>query len=269
MTIAPVATLVPRGDTRGRAKLMRMSNIPVLYRDAHLLAVNKPAGMLVHRSAIDAEQVQNVLDVLGAQLGTRPHLLHRLDRPVGGVLLFALQVEAARRMGAAFESGAVEKRYLAIVRGHAPARGVIDHALREERDPVSDARARAGKPPQAAVTQYERLQVAELALPAGRYATARFSLLELAPQTGRRHQLRRHLKHIFHPILGDTTHGDGAQNRFAREHLGCERLLLFASSVTFMHPYGDTRVSIRAPVDEHFAAVSARLGWPAGPGRGA
>ena len=269
MTIAPVATLVPRGDTRGRAKLMRMSNIPVLYRDAHLLAVNKPAGMLVHRSAIDAEQVQNVLDVLGAQLGTRPHLLHRLDRPVGGVLLFALQVEAARRMGAAFESGAVEKRYLAIVRGHAPARGVIDHALREERDPVSDARARAGKPPQAAVTEYERLQVAELALPVGRYATARFSLLELAPQTGRRHQLRRHLKHIFHPILGDTTHGDGAQNRFAREHLGFERLLLFASSVTFMHPYGDTRVSIRAPVDEHFAAVSARLGWPAGPGRGA
>ena len=105
---------------------------------------------------------------------------------------------------------------------------------------------RGSKPAQEAVTAYEPVRLAELPMPAGRYATARFSLVQLTPRTGRRHQLRRHLKHIGHPILGDTTHGDGAQNRFARQQLGCERLLLVARSVAFEHPFGGERLTIAA-----------------------
>jgi tRNA pseudouridine65 synthase len=233
----------------------------ILYRDAHLLAVDKPAGMLVHRSAIDPGERHSVLDAVRAHVSRSVHLLHRLDRPVSGVLLFALDAEAARRMGEAFERGGVDKRYLAVVRGYTPERGVIDYALRETRDPASDMRARDGKPAQAAVTSYERLRTAELPVPVGRYPAARFSLVRLAPLTGRRHQLRRHLKHIAHPILGDTTHGDGKQNRLAREQLGCERLLLHAYSVHFRHPCSGEAVSISAAPDAHFAAVMRRVGW--------
>jgi tRNA pseudouridine65 synthase len=129
------------------------------------------------------------------------------------------------------------------------------------RDEISDARARSGKAPQRAVTLYQRLRTAELPLPAGRYPTARFSLVRLWPQTGRRHQLRRHLKHIAHPIVGDTTHGDGRQNRFAREHLGCERLLLCAQAIAFAHPVTGQQLAVTARVDAHFAAVASRLGW--------
>jgi tRNA pseudouridine65 synthase len=233
----------------------------ILYRDAHLLAVDKPAGTLVHRSAIDRQERHSVLDALRAHIDAPLHLLHRLDRPVGGALLLALDAEAARRMGEAFERGLVRKIYLAVVRGHVLERGLIDHALREPRDPIGDARARQGKPPQSAVTQYERLCTAELPVAVGRYATARFSLVRLTPLTGRRHQLRRHLKHIAHPILGDTTHGDGRQNRFARDHLGCERLLLCARSIRFEHPYLGQTLTITAPLDAHFIGVMRRLGW--------
>jgi tRNA pseudouridine65 synthase len=238
-----------------------VESLAILYSDAHLLAVDKPAGVLVHRSSIDRSERDSVLDRLRAQLGCPLYLLHRLDKPVSGVLLFALHLQAARSMTLAFESARVSKRYVAIVRGHAPLRGLVDHPLREMRDDIADAQARSGKAAQPALTAYERLETAELPVPAGRYATARFSLLRLTPQTGRRHQLRRHLKHISHPIVGDTTHGDGRQNRFAREQLGCERLLLCAQAVEFVHPCSGEQVVVNAPVDAHFAAVAQRLGW--------
>lgn len=236
-------------------------DLTILHRDEHVLAVVKPAGMLVHRSAIDRSAHVNVLDLLRTQLRCPLHLLHRLDRPVGGVLLLALHADAARAMSAAFERSAVRKTYLAVVRGHAPEAGVIDHALRETRDPATDARARSGKAAQPALTDYERLATVELPLPVGPHPTARFSLMRLRPHTGRRHQLRRHLKHIAHPILGDTTHGDGRQNAFARAQLGCERLLLFARGVEFAHPASGQLVRIAAPVDRHFSGVMQALGW--------
>jgi tRNA pseudouridine65 synthase len=241
-----------------------MEPLEILYSDEHLVAVDKPAGMLVHRSSIDRRERDSVLDRLRAQLGRPLHLLHRLDKPVSGVLLLGLDVHAARMMTAAFESARVHKRYVAIVRGHAPPEGVIDHALREMRDEISDARARSGKAAQPAVTTYERLATAELPLAAGRYPTARYSLVRLWPQTGRRHQLPRHLKHISHPIVGDTTHGDGRQNRFAREHLGCERLLLCAQAVEFPHPVTGEALTVTALPDAHFAAVARKLGWKVG-----
>jgi tRNA pseudouridine65 synthase len=253
-----------------RARYTAQMTLEILYRDSHLVAVRKPAGMLVHRSAIDAHASVNLLDALRAQLRQPLWLLHRLDKPVGGVLLLALDEDTARAMTRQFEQGGVRKRYLAIVRGHTAERGVIEHALREVRDAITDARMRDGKAPQPAITQYERAATAEVDAPVGRYATARFSLLRLSPLTGRRHQLRRHLKHIAHPILGDTTHGDGRQNTFARERLGCEGLMLCATALQFQHPEAAHPVCVEAAPPSPFLAVMQRLGWDAqvsAPGR--
>jgi tRNA pseudouridine65 synthase len=243
----------------------------ILYRDAHLVAVFKPAGMLVHRSAIDSGAADFALQRTRDLLGRRVFPVHRLDRPTAGVLLFALTREAAQAMTGRFAAGEVEKRYVAVVRGHTAEDGVIDHPLAEAHDPATDARARSGKPPQDATTRYRRLATAELPVAVGRYPTARYSLLVVEPLTGRRHQIRRHLKHVFHPVIGDTTHGDGRHNALFRERFGCRRLLLAATGLAFVHPIELRDVTIEAGLDDEMARVVAALGWGcfvAGPGIG-
>jgi len=187
--------------------------------------------------------------------------VHRLDRPTSGVLLLALDAETARRLTETFTTRSVEKRYVAVVRGHPEAAGCIDHPLTETLDRFADRLVGPDKPPQPAVTDYRRLATAELPVPVGRYATARYALLELVPRTGRKHQLRRHMKHIFHPMVGDTTYGDGRHNRLFRERFGCERLLLAATSLTLPHPWTSLPMTITAPPDDSFHAVLEALGW--------
>jgi len=233
----------------------------ILHLDPYLVAVNKPAGWLVHRSAIDRHETRIVLQQVRDQLGRRVYPLHRLDKPTAGVLLFALDADTARIMTERFAAGDVHKRYLAIVRGHLPEQDVIDHPLAEEQDETTDRLADQDKPPQQAVTGYRRLAVAELPYPVGRYATARYSLVQAFPRTGRKHQIRRHMKHIFHPIVGDTTHGDGKQNRLFREKFRCNRLLLAAHGMSFAHPGTDQALDIVAPLDEEFIRIGAALGW--------
>jgi tRNA pseudouridine65 synthase len=235
----------------------------ILYQDEYLVAVNKPAGLLVHRSMIDRHETRFALQMVRDQIGRRVFPVHRLDKPVSGVLLFALDPDTARAVTDAFTEGAVSKTYLAVVRGYAPEREVIDHALVERADRMTDARARADKPAQAAVTALRRLATVELPHPVGRYATARYSLLEVEPRTGRKHQIRRHLKHIFHPIVGDTTHGDGRQNQFFRDHLHCARLLLAATQLHLAHPVHGEPLRLHAPLDDDFRSLLARLGWGA------
>jgi tRNA pseudouridine65 synthase len=237
--------------------------LAILYRDDHLVAVNKPAGLLVHRSAIDRHETRFALRQVREQIGRQVYPVHRLDKPVSGVLLFALSADAARRMLLGFLAGVVDKTYLAVVRGHASESGVIDYPLQEQLDRLTDAKTIQNKLAQSAVTAYRRLAAIELSCAVGRYSTARYSLLRVMPQTGRKHQIRRHLKHIFHPIVGDTTYGDGRHNRFFREHFGCQRLLLAATHLVFPHPYTGARVDIQAPLDESFSRLVAALGWGA------
>lgn len=241
-----------------RAKARAMQ---VLYLDAHLVVVNKPAGLLVHRSAIDRHETRFAVQEVRDRLGQKVYPVHRLDKPTSGALLFALSPEVARVMTERFASGAVRKQYLAVVRGHVGDAGVVDHPLVEEADPMTDGRARQGKPAQPAITEYRCLARAELPHPVGRYQTSRFSLVQAFPRTGRKHQIRRHMKHIFHPIVGDTTHGDGRQNALFREHLQCNRLLLAATGMSFAHPCTDERIEISAPLAVEFWRVGARLGW--------
>ncbi|OOZ40179.1 hypothetical protein BOW53_08745 [Solemya pervernicosa gill symbiont] len=237
------------------------SELEILYRDPRLIAINKPSGLLVHRSAIDRHETRFAIQLLRDQIGQRVYPLHRLDKPTSGVLLFALDSETAREMMAQFQQHTVEKRYLAVVRGYTEVEATIDYALKEELDKTTDRKARQDKEAQSAVTHYRRLATAELPISDGRFPTSRYSLIEAKPETGRKHQIRRHMKHIFHPIVGDTSHGDGRHNRIFRDHFKCHRLLLAASELAFTHPSDGKRITLRATVGDDYSAVLAHLSW--------
>ena len=219
----------------------------------------KPSGLLVHRTALASRATAFAVQRLRDQLGRPVYPAHRLDRATSGVLLFALEPAVHARLAAAFEAGAVEKRYLAIVRGWPAEELTIDHALSRLDE---DAGGAAGGPPRPARTHLVRLATAELPVRVDRYPTSRYALVALEPLTGRRHQLRRHLKHIDHPIIGDTTYGQGRHNRLFRERFGASRLLLHALGLALAHPLTGERLTIVAPPPPDFAAVAAALGWP-------
>jgi tRNA pseudouridine65 synthase len=241
---------------------MNASNrLQVLYQDEHLVVVNKPSGLLVHRSEVDRRETRFALQIVRDQIGRRVYPVHRLDKPSSGVLLFALHAEAARKMMEQFQSNKVLKTYTAVVRGYADEQGYIDYPLIEELDRMTDRKAQRNKAAQAAVTQYRRLDRIELPFPVGRYTTTRYSLLSVTPRTGRKHQIRRHMKHIFHPIVGDTTHGDGRHNAFFRQQFNCHRLLLAATGLSLTHPYSGEQLSITALPDAGFMDIMERFRW--------
>ena len=227
-----------------------MTPLEILYRDAHYIAIDKPAGLAVHRTALFRDG-PFVLQRLRDQIGQRLYPVHRLDRPTSGVLFFALSSEAARALCDRFEARQVQKRYLAVVRGHTDAAGVIDYALAEEKEGVR----------REAVSHYRRLATVELPIPVGRYPVARYSLVEVRPESGRMHQIRKHFKHIFHPLVGDTTYGEGRHNRLFREHFQLERLLLIARRLQFEHPFSGAPVEIEAPLGAEINDLFSRLGW--------
>jgi tRNA pseudouridine65 synthase len=207
--------------------------LPILYRDDRLVAVSKPSGMAVHRGWSQERIV--ALTVVRDQIGHHVYPAHRLDRSTSGALVFALDPETAGRLGALFESGAVRKRYLALVRGIAPESGEIDHPV-----PRSPGGLRV-----PAVTAFRRLATFE-----------RYSLLEVEPRTGRLHQIRRHLKHASLPLIGDVRYGKGEHNRLFRERFGLHRLALHALEIAFED------LSILAPVPEDLAGPLRAMGLP-------
>ena len=235
--------------------------LPILYQDAHLVAVNKPGGLLVHRSAIDRRETRFALQLIRDQIGRRVWPVHRLDKPTSGILLFALDLGTARRMMEIFQNNEATKTYTAVVRGYTDERGHIDYPLREEPDKMTDGKARRNKPAQTAVTDYQRLNTIELPFAVGRYSTTRYSLLSVTPHTGRKHQIRRHMKHIFHPVVGDTTHGDGRQNNFFRERFDCHELLLAATRLSLPHPCSGQRLTITARPGEMFRHILEQFRW--------
>lgn len=234
----------------------RDTTIPVLYRDDRLIAVHKPAGMVVHPTDLAREETVSLMLLVRRMVRQRVWPVHRLDRPTSGLVLFTLDREAAADLGRQLQAHAVTKRYLAVVRG-VPVDQVIDYPLKER--PLYRTELLRAEP-LAAVTHLQRLAQVELPAAVGRYPTSRYALVELSPVSGRRHQLRRHLKHIFHPIIGDTTYGDGAHNRHFRDHLGGSRLLLAAVALTVTHPHTRVPLTINAPLEASFARVLQRLG---------
>lgn len=235
--------------------------LEIIYQDPYLVAVNKPAGMLVHRSWLDKHETQFVMQTLRDQIGQHVFPLHRLDRPTSGVLVFALSSEVASILMPMFASQQMEKTYHAVVRGWIEQAGVLDYPLKVELDKIADKFAQQDKEPQSAITAYQPLANVEVPFSTGKFATTRYSLMELKPKTGRKHQLRRHMAHLRHPIVGDTTHGDGKHNRLYREQYQVQRLMLHASQLRFIHPYTEQMLTLSAGFDESWQRLFNAFSW--------
>jgi tRNA pseudouridine65 synthase len=235
--------------------------LEILYRDEHLIVINKPSGLLVHRSMIDRHETKFALQMLRDQIGRFVYPVHRLDKPTSGILVFALNKDTARMLTDIFISSQVQKEYLAVVRGYTDECGIINYPLKEQLDKMTDAKADRNKEAQSAVTEYIRLATTELPYPVSRYPSARYSLLKIIPKTGRKHQIRRHMKHILHPVVGDTTHGRTEHNRLFREKFNCHRLLLSAVKISFKHPISQQQLSVTAPLDNTFRQIIEEFGW--------
>jgi len=224
--------------------------LEIIYQDEYLIAINKPHGLLVHRSSIARDATEFALQLLKSQIGRYVSPVHRLDRKTAGVLLFALNKEVETAMHQQFMNGKIQKEYLAIVRGYSPDQLEIDYPLLKENGTMQEA-----------FTEFKTLKRAELAIPLGKHATSRYSLVEARPTTGRMHQLRRHFAHILHPIIGDRKHGCNKQNRFFMEQWGMTTMLLHASSLQFNHPVTDQKIRILAPVQGEFKRMMELMHW--------
>ena len=226
---------------------MAAQPLEILYEDDSLIAINKPHGLLVHRTKIAADATEFAVQLLRDQIGQRVFPVHRLDRKTSGVLLFAKTEAANSYMQQRFLNKELSKTYHALVRGYTKAEGTIDYALTD-----------ASNKTKAAVTHYKMLEQYELDLPFGKHNTSRYSLVELAPETGRFHQLRKHMAHIFHPIIGDRPHGCNKQNRLWKEKYGMDKMLLHASRLEFRNENG-LDITIAAPKSQLFQEVLAML----------
>lgn len=233
--------------------------LEILYQDEYLVAINKPSGLLVHRSEIDRHETAFALQLVRNQIGQRVYPVHRLDKPTSGVLLFALNSETASLMVEQWRQRDVEKRYLAITRGYMPEHVHLDHAMSPPVD--KHARNERVKPPQEAITDFRCLAKAEIPVEIDKYPQSRYSLTEAMPKTGRKHQIRRHLKHLSHPIIGDARYGKGKHSRYFRDHFGAGRLLLHAWQMTFSHPFTEESITLTAGFDPVWNSLIERFDW--------
>jgi len=233
----------------------------IIYQDEYLVAINKPGGLLVHRSEIDRHETRFAVQLLRDQIGQPVYPIHRLDKPTSGVLVFALSSDIARQLGDIFTRHALTKTYVALVRGFAPEQGIIDHPLVEELDKYTDKKARANKPAQAAITEFTTLAQIEFPFSIDKYLCTRYSLVQCNPKTGRKHQIRRHMKHISHPIIGDAKHGKGNHNRFFQEKFECDGLMLASTKMEFIHPITNEELTLVAPLATKFSLIIHQFGW--------
>lgn len=230
-----------------------MNMIEILYQDDALIAVNKPAGLAVHRSKMVGNAETFLIDVLREQVGGTVYLAHRLDRATSGVLLIARSSEVAAALGEQFMSRDVHKQYLAVVRGWPePGEGIIDYPLPGARDTGPRREAR---------TDYRRLATVEVPIALGRYPQQRYALVLAEPETGRFRQIRKHLAHIHHPVIGDCQHGRSDHNRLYKQYFGCHRMLLHARCLRFRHPLDGRPMVLDAPLDDAYLGLLERFGW--------
>lgn len=222
--------------------------LEILYKDEYLVAINKPHGLLVHRSPIAKDASEFAVQLLRDQLNQRVYPTHRLDRKTGGVLLFALNEEINKKTQELFSQRQMIKTYLAIVRGYTEDEGIIDYPLKRENGLAQEA-----------ITKYKTLRRTELEIPLGRHQTIRYSLVEISPLTGRMHQIRKHFAHILHPIIADRPYGCNKQNRFFKAKWNMDTMLLHACNLSFAHPLSGVPVNISAPLQKEFVDAAGIL----------
>ncbi|MCH7403750.1 pseudouridine synthase [Belliella kenyensis] len=232
--------------------MINYSSLEILFEDENYIAINKPAGLLVHKTKIANDpNPKFALQLLRDQIGQRVYPLHRIDRPTSGILLFGKSAEAAALLQPIFATTQIKKGYLCLVRGiPKDSHFIIDHPLKKEFDGTL----------QDSVTEFWKLAEAEIPYASTtRYPTSRYALLKAYPHTGRMHQIRRHLAHARHYIIGDSTHGENKQNRFFRETFDLNNLMLHAAYLSFPHPISDIEIRISAPIPRHFINVLEQM----------
>jgi tRNA pseudouridine65 synthase len=213
-----------------------------------MVVINKPNGLLVHRSSIANDAEEFALQLLRDQIGQFVYPVHRLDRKTSGVLLFALDKETTRLLQQEIENKETTKEYHAIVRGYFPENIKVDHALTNDRGKVQEA-----------ITRFDRLQTTEIEVPLGKHPTSRYSLIRAFPQTGRMHQIRKHCNHLRHPIIGDRPHGCNKQNRLFKEQWNMTKMLLHAKKIVLVHPFSKKKLSIEARFPTEFLRMKETL----------
>ena len=224
----------------------------ILYQDEDLLVVDKPAGMPVHRSRLVNDGDVYLIDVVRGMVPGPLHLIHRLDRATSGVLLIGRSPEVAGTLGRQFMQRDVEKSYLAVCRGWPDESGELDY-------PLPGVRENSERKP--ALTRWQRLATIEVPIAINRYPQQRYALVDVAPETGRYRQIRRHFAHLRHPLIGDTSHGRTEHNRLFKQHFNVHRLLLHARRLAFDHPADGRRMQVDAPLDAEFAGLLQRFDW--------
>lgn len=227
-----------------------VDTLEILYKDNYLVAINKPHGLLVHKTRLAVDATKFALQEVRNLIGQTVYPIHRLDRKTSGVLLFALDEDINKQMQKAFAERQVTKIYWAIVRGYTDDCGTIDYALTNDSGKTQDA-----------LSHYKTLANSELQVPFGKHTTSRYSWVEVRPETGRMHQIRKHFAHIFHPIIADRTHGCNKQNRLFKEKWQMETMLLHARELLFDHPVLQHPVSVSANVHEEFQRMMNLLSF--------
>ena len=230
-----------------------MSKLEIIYRDNHLIGINKPNGLLVHRSSIANDAEEFALQMLRDQIDEKVYPIHRLDRKTSGCLLFALDEDTHKLMQGAFANGEISKTYLAIVRGYTDQSGTIDYPLKNDKGKIQEA-----------VTEYITLDNAEINVPFGKHDTSRYSLVKVHPKTGRMHQIRKHFAHILHPIIGDRPHGCNKQNKLFKEKWLMTTMLLHACQLEFTHPCSGKKISLTSELPREFKRMMNLMSWDSG-----
>lgn len=223
--------------------------LEIIYEDDHLIAINKPHGLLVHRSSIATNTDVYALQLLRDQVGYHVYPVHRLDRKTAGVLLFSKTAEFVSQIQARLQEDTSMKKYVAFVRGYFPEEITVDYPLTNDKGKTQEA-----------VTHFKCLKHFELDIPLGKHTTSRYSLIEAYPKTGRMHQIRKHLNHLRHPIIGDRPHGCNKQNKLFLEKWQLNIMLLHAQEMSFIHPVHHEKVIITANQSDEFKRILFLVG---------
>lgn len=229
--------------------VVSIPEIPILYKDESIVVVSKPAGLLVHKTKIAEEQNAFLVQYLRNQIGQHVYPAHRLDRKTSGILVCALTKEADSALQAIIRSAHTQKYYLCLVRGFVPDKGVIDSPLKKENGKLQDA-----------LTLFAHLAQTEIDVHVSKYPKSRYSIALVAPKTGRMHQIRRHMAHIRHYIIGDLKHGECKHNKMFKEKMGLKNMLLHAWRITFKHPFKEELIDIEAPIPHYFTEIFLKIG---------
>jgi len=230
--------------------------LDILFQDEHLVVVNKPAGLLVHRTHLAKDEEDAVVQRLRDQTGKWVFPVHRLDRGTSGVLVMAFSPAVARLLSIQFSESKTQKTYHCLVRGFCDETGIIDYPLAKLNEQKGRSRFKIEGTEKDAETCFIRLAQYQLSVPVSRYDSMRLSWLEVTPKQGRKHQIRRHFKHQLNPLVGDSCYGCRHINKVAKSIWPDDfRLMLHASRLQFNHPITDKVMILNADLSNKIVNI--------------